>query len=43
MTDAQPKLNIDHRSWLLPSAESQYQDAIDKLYCSSEPIDQSSR
>ncbi|GAC23533.1 hypothetical protein GMES_1234 [Paraglaciecola mesophila KMM 241] len=32
LTDAQPKLNIDHRSWLLPSAESQYQDAIDKLY-----------
>ena len=32
LSDAQPKLNIDHRSWLLPSAESQYQDAIDKLY-----------
>lgn len=32
LTDAQPKFNIDHRSWLLPSAESQYQDAIDKLY-----------
>jgi hypothetical protein len=32
LTDAQPKLNIDHRNWLLPSAESQYQGAIDKLY-----------
>jgi hypothetical protein len=32
LTEAQPKFNIDHRSWLLPSAESQYQDAIDKLY-----------
>ncbi|WP_100644410.1 DUF2333 family protein [Alteromonas facilis] len=28
---AQPKLNIDHRSWLLPSAESQYSEAIDLL------------
>ncbi len=28
---AQPKLNIDHRSWLLPSAESQYSDALDLL------------
>ncbi|MDF2180326.1 DUF2333 family protein [Aliiglaciecola sp. CAU 1673] len=25
---AQPKFNIDHRSWLLPSAESQYQEGI---------------
>jgi hypothetical protein len=32
LTSAQPKFNIDHRSWLLPSAESQYQGAIDKLY-----------
>jgi len=32
LTAAQPKFNIDHRSWLLPSAESQYQGAIDKLY-----------
>lgn len=28
---AQPKFNIDHRSWLMPSAESQYRDAIDAL------------
>jgi len=28
---AQPKFNIDHRSWLMPSAESQYQDAIEAL------------
>jgi hypothetical protein len=32
LTEAQPKLNIDHRNWILPSAESQYQGAIDKLY-----------
>ncbi len=28
---AQPKFNIDHRSWLIPSAESQYQDGLDEL------------
>ncbi len=28
---AQPKFNIDHRSWLLPSAESQYRDALDAI------------
>lgn len=28
---AQPKFNIDHRSWLMPSAESQYKDAIEAL------------
>lgn len=28
---AQPKLNIDHLSWLLPSAESQYSEALDLL------------
>jgi hypothetical protein len=28
---AQTKFNIDHRSWLIPSAESQYQDGIDAL------------
>lgn len=31
LVQAQPKLNIDHRSWLLPSAESQYLDALDLL------------
>ena len=31
LVQAQPKLNIDHRSWLLPSAESQYSDALDLL------------
>jgi len=31
LVKAQPKLNIDHRSWLLPSAESQYQEAFDLL------------
>jgi hypothetical protein len=32
LVKAQPKLNIDHRSWLLPSAESQYREAISYLY-----------
>ena len=32
LVKAQPKFNIDHRSWLLPSAESQYQEGIDALY-----------
>jgi hypothetical protein len=31
LVQAQPKLNIDHRSWLLPSAESQYSEALDLL------------
>lgn len=31
LVKAQPKLNIDHRSWLLPSAESSYAEAIDLL------------
>ena len=31
LVKAQPKFNIDHRSWLLPSAESQYQEGIDAL------------
>lgn len=29
---AQPQLNIDHTSWAMPSAESEYQKAIDELY-----------
>ena len=28
---AQPKFNIDHRSWILPSAESQYRDALEAI------------
>ncbi len=28
---AQPKFNIDHRSWLIPSAESQYRDGLEAL------------
>lgn len=28
---AQPKFNIDHRSWVMPSAESQYRDGIEAL------------
>ena len=31
LVKAQPKLNIDHRSWLLPSAESQYQEAFELI------------
>lgn len=29
---AQPQLNIDHRSWAMPSAENEYKKAIDALY-----------
>lgn len=29
---AQPQLNIDHTSWAMPSAESEYQQAINALY-----------
>ncbi|MBL4942648.1 MAG: DUF2333 family protein [Colwellia sp.] len=29
---AQPKFNIDHASWAMPSAESEYRKAIDSLY-----------
>lgn len=29
---AQPQLNIDHKSWAIPSAEGEYQKAIDALY-----------
>jgi hypothetical protein len=29
---AQPQFNIDHSSWAMPSAEGEYQKAIDELY-----------
>jgi hypothetical protein len=29
---AQPMFNIDHRSWAIPSAESEYRKAIEQLY-----------
>ncbi|MAG76095.1 MAG: hypothetical protein CL811_04965 [Colwelliaceae bacterium] len=29
---AQPQLNIDHTSWVIPSAEGEYQKAINELY-----------
>ncbi|MDP5188092.1 DUF2333 family protein [Alishewanella sp. SMS8] len=29
---AQPQLNIDHQSWMLPSAESEYRKAIEQFY-----------
>ncbi|MGS2722036.1 DUF2333 family protein [Paraglaciecola aestuariivivens] len=32
LTKAQPQFNIDSLSWILPSAESKYQEGIDKLY-----------
>lgn len=31
LTKAQPDLNMNHLSWLLPSAESMYTDALDQL------------
>ena len=32
LKNAQPQLNIDHTSWAVPSAESEYKKAIDELY-----------
>ncbi|WP_371186803.1 DUF2333 family protein [Thalassotalea maritima] len=32
LKQAQPKFNIDHRNWAIPSAEGEYQDAIQNLY-----------
>lgn len=32
LTKAQPQFNIDSLSWIMPSAESKYQEGIDKLY-----------
>jgi hypothetical protein len=32
LTKAQPQFNIDSLNWLLPSAESSYQEGIDNLY-----------
>lgn len=32
LTKAQPQFNIDNLSWMLPSAESKYQEGIDNLY-----------
>ena len=32
ITTAQPKFNIDNKSWAMPSAESEYRKAIDSLY-----------
>ncbi|WP_088330175.1 DUF2333 family protein [Lacimicrobium sp. SS2-24] len=31
LVEAQPKFNIDNQSWILPSAESQYEDGIQAL------------
>ena len=32
LVKAQPDLNMDHRSWIIPSAESMYSDAVEELY-----------
>lgn len=32
LVKAQPKFNIDSRSWIFPSSESEYRDAINSLY-----------
>lgn len=32
LVKAQPDLNMNHRKWLLPSAESMYRDALEQLY-----------
>lgn len=35
---AQPKFNIDHRSWAIPSAETEYRQAIEQLYLYREEL-----
>ncbi|TPH16110.1 DUF2333 family protein [Litorilituus lipolyticus] len=32
LKEAQPRFNINHRKWAMPSAESEYQKAINSLY-----------
>lgn len=32
LVKAQPDLNMDHLSWIIPSAESMYSDAVEELY-----------
>lgn len=32
LTKAQPDLNMNHLSWIIPSAESMYRDSIEQLY-----------
>jgi len=32
LKEAQPKFNIDHKNWAMPSAESEYNKGIKKLY-----------
>ncbi|MDX1536761.1 DUF2333 family protein [Arsukibacterium sp.] len=39
---AQPQLNIDHRSWAIPSAESEYRKAIAQLYLYRDALSDSS-
>jgi hypothetical protein len=38
---AQPKFNIDHTSWAIPSAEGEYQKAINELYAYRTALTQS--
>lgn len=39
---AQPQFNIDHRSWAIPSAESEYRKAVDQLYLYRDALSDSS-
>ena len=39
---AQPQFNIDHRSWAIPSAESEYRKAIGQLYLYRDALSDSS-
>lgn len=39
---AQPQFNIDHRSWAIPSAESEYRKAIAQLYLYRDALSDSS-
>ena len=43
LTKAQPQFNIDSLSWLLPSAESKYQEGIDNLYAYRSSLSDSSQ
>lgn len=43
LTKAQPQFNIDSLSWLLPSAESKYQEGIDNLYLYRSSLSDSSQ
>jgi hypothetical protein len=40
---AQPQFNIDHQSWAIPSAESEYRKAVEQLYLYRDALSNSSQ